>query len=119
VFKKVLVGLLLMFVAGAANAAFFGTGKFKVTAVTVSNPGNFPLRITGFTSATMSPTPLPTCATGGYGFAYLDDSDPDFNNKFVAMMMAYKSGKFVSITFDDSNANACHIVEFSIWDTYP
>ena|SRR5437868_3106323 len=112
--RKIFCGLLLLLIAGSANAAFYSTPKFKPTVIGVSNPGNYPLRI--YYPAFTSTAP---CVVSGYGFLYLEDSDADFNNKYVAIMMAYKAGKFLQFTFDDSKATACHIVEFSIWDNYP
>jgi len=113
-FRKLLLGLLLMSVAGLANATFYVTPKFKMSNIFVGNTGNFPVRIPLTTFS-----PAPACMTTGYKFGYLDDSDVDFNSKFVALMMAYKSGKYVIATIDDSNALGCHVIEISVWDTYP
>ena len=100
----------LISLSPAANAEIYGTGAFKITAISFSGADNMHVRVSGM-------QPMSYCP-GSTGFAYVNEGDSGAKAKIAALIAAHAAGQTVSLAVEPAlygNGQLyCHILDFTV-----
>ena len=100
-----LSGIISAFLPVAPAHAANGYLAGHITSVFVSSPGNMAFRVT-------LDQALPSSCTDG--FAYTDTPNGNYQAYVSALLVAYSTGKLVTLEFQVDGNGFCQITEFNV-----
>ena len=103
IFRIRCVLLAALFSMASAAHALSNTGPFVITSLYFSLAENYHVRVSGF--------PAIAACQSGPTWAYMNQSYPGSKEYFAALMLAYATGKPVTVVWQPDANGYCQIIE--------